>query len=167
MLGTSLLPVICSKAHVLFVFFALSGSTCAWWCPMRPHCTQHDMYLKRGRNCIQIAITWNHLPVLMGSAYFFRYMCCLCVLCVIFVVVALICFVLCLVYSMLPVSLDCPVLIDLSVFSNVGISIISLSKTMITEWIMPTATDIYRHMYRPCDNTSCANNKTCMYGVVS
>ena len=29
MLGTSLLPVVCSKDHVLFVLFALSGSTCA------------------------------------------------------------------------------------------------------------------------------------------
>ena len=167
MLGTSLLPVVCSKAHVLFVLFALSGSTCALWCPMRPHCTQHGRYLIRGRHYIHIAITWNHPRVLMGSAYLFRYMCSLCVLCVIFVVVVLICFVLCLVYSMLPVSLDCPVLIGLSVFSNVGIQIMSLSKTMITEWIMPTATNIYRHRYRPCDNTSCGNNQTCMYGVVS
>jgi hypothetical protein len=65
----------------------------------------------------------QELPILgehMGSllfffgevsvAHLFNFLCC---------VFALFIFVLCLVYTMLPVSLDCPVLIAPSVFSNV------------------------------------------------
>ena len=78
MFGSSLPPVVCRRAYVLFTLFVF---VCTWWCP--PHIVL----------CLRVV---------------FRR----------------------LVYSMLPVSLDCPFLITSSVFSNVYLVIIIFSGTL-------------------------------------
>ena len=64
------------------------------------------------RNCLPFTSTWVHTRILVRSVL--PIVLVFCVVCF-----ALFVFVLCLVYPMLSVSLDCPFLITLSVFSNV------------------------------------------------
>ena len=75
----------------------------------------HIWVTRRGcltRNCLPFMSTWVHTRILVRSV--------LPIVLVFFVVCfALFVFVLCLVYPMLSVSLDCQFLITLSVFSNV------------------------------------------------
>ena len=67
--------------------------------------------LIRNRNCLHFERIWVHPQFLVGSMLLM-----LSVFCVVFFVLFV--FVLCLMYPMLPVSLDCPFLIAPSVFSS-------------------------------------------------
>ena len=60
----------------------------------------------RGRDCLPFVCPWVHLRVLLGPLVFYGFFC-------------LFVFVLCFVYQVLSVSLDCPFLIAPSVFSDV------------------------------------------------
>jgi len=103
MFGSSLPPVVCRKSHVIFILFVLVN---VWWCPtpIREHLDS---------------------PPDVGGvrvAHLYSFLCF-----VLFV------FILCLVYPMLPVSLDCPFLIAPSVFSNVYLFCLSSSCVLCTQ----------------------------------
>jgi hypothetical protein len=72
---------------------------------------QDKKRLIRNRNCLHFERIWVHPQFLVGSMLLM-----LSVFCVVFFVLFV--FVLCLMYPMLPVSLDCPFLIAPSVFSS-------------------------------------------------
>ena len=97
------LQLVCRRSHVLimlFVFFTYSGvkyilTISVTW---RVSCKWQEL----------VASIWVHFPFLVGSVLFIFLVFCV-VLFVLFV------FVLCLVFPMLPVFLNCPFLIALSV----------------------------------------------------
>jgi len=92
MFGSSLPSVLCGRAYVLFVF------VCIRWCPMCLDCMIGMVVSYKRQELIFLFLT---LLVFCG------------VLLVLFV------FLLCFLYPILPVSLDCPFFIAPSVFSNV------------------------------------------------
>ena len=105
--GLSLPPVVCRRPHVLFMLFVFA---CAQWCPT---CIDYASSMLLFYQRQELLTLHEHLdsPSVFGGihiAHHFRF------LCGIFVSV----FVLCPVYPIFPVSLDCPFLIA-PVFSNV------------------------------------------------
>jgi hypothetical protein len=116
MFGSSLPLVVCRRAYVLFTvcYLCLCGYSdvkyvltmrVTWWC------------LIRGRNCLPFARTLVHPRFVVASVLF------------IFLVFSAVLFglfvlFLCLVYPMLPVSLDCSFLIASSGFSNVYLAVL-------------------------------------------
>ena len=112
MFGSYLPPFVCRRAHVLFALFAF---VCVQWyltridrmggMHMAVSCGRRELLSLRGR--------LGSPPILHGFVLvnFLIF----CVLCFWFVV-----FVPCPLCPMLPVSLDCPLLIPISVFSNVN-----------------------------------------------
>ena len=72
-------------------------------------------FLMRGRNCLPVVGTWGHFRFVVEWVLLIFLVFNVVILCFVFV------FVLCLVCSMLPVSLDCPFLIApwLTIFSSV------------------------------------------------
>ena len=104
MSGSFLPPVVCSRTDVLctFVLFA-----CIEWCPSRIDYISSMVVSYRRQEMLTLNIMgdWVHPRFVVGS--------------VLLIVFALFVFVMCLVYAMLPVPLNCLNLIAPSVFSNV------------------------------------------------
>ena len=98
MFGSSLISVICRRVQVLFTLFVF---VCVLTVCVAYRC------LVEGGSGFPFEGVWVHLWYLLNFLIF----------CVVFF--GLFVFALCLVSSMLPVSLDCSFLIAISVFSNV------------------------------------------------
>ena len=108
MSGSSLSPVVCSRAHVLCT---LNVFACIEWCATRiDYMSSMAVSYKR-----QEMLSLNGplgSPSICGGVRFANRLSFLCCIFVLFV------FVMCLVYAMLSVSLDCPFFIAPSVFSR-------------------------------------------------
>jgi hypothetical protein len=112
MFGSSLPPVVCKRAHVLFTLFVF---VCVYWCPTHIMLCVCFVFLR---------LVYPMLPVSLCCVMFVFVLCTLCCLfpcvvlclsssCVPYVACfSVLCYVfLRLVYPMLPFSLDCPFLI--------------------------------------------------------
>jgi len=86
--------------------------------------------LIRGRTCWSFAGAWFYHPIFGGFLVLIFL-----VFCVVFF--SFVCvFILCLVYQMLPVSLDCSYLIAPSVFSNVCFHILRVVNVSVLVWFI-------------------------------
>ena len=109
MFDSSLPPVVCRRAHVLFTLFMFA---CAQQCLIRIDCMS-GMVLSCGRwELLSLRGRLGSPPVLEGFMLLNVLAFCV-VFCGLFV------FVMCLLCPILPVSLDCPFLTAISVFFNV------------------------------------------------
>ena len=108
MFGASLPPVVCRRPYVLFMLFVFVYTQ---WCPTCIDYTSNMLLFYKRQELLIFHEHLDSLSVFGGVhiAHLFRF------LCGVFVSV----FVLCLVYTIFPVYLDCPFLIAPSVFSNV------------------------------------------------
>ena len=107
MLGSSLPPVVCRRAHVLFTLFVF---VCVLWCPP-------NTVLCFSSSCVHYVANFSGLSILIAPSVFSN----------VYLSVSLNCLFLIApsVFSnvYLLVSLDCPFLIAPSVFSNVYLSV--------------------------------------------
>ena len=88
--GSSLPPVVCSRAHVLYTLFVFA---CAQWCPKHLLYEQHGGCLIRCRKDFPFARSWVHLQCVVRS-----------------VLLIILCFLLCLSSSCVICIQCCPFL---------------------------------------------------------